>query len=184
IEEIEWRQKIKNLKRSLDEIKTETLTLRNLVEHYIFNERNIYKSDIKFYDEICNLYRTRADNTEHYLASTRVAYHNTHLQTIEDQYINFDKSVLYQRELELQQEISDMEDLPLPNEEEALENAIQQKQELLTVPQLTRSKSSLEHRVQERDECTEILESEFQKAKKIKVDLTTDYVNKIDKSLS
>ncbi|CAG8827483.1 8398_t:CDS:1, partial [Gigaspora rosea] len=87
-------------------------------------------------------------------------------------------------ELELQQEISDIEELPLPNEEKALENVIQQKQELLTVPQLIQSKSSLEHRIQERDECTEILESEFQKAKKIKVDLTTDYVNKIDKRLS
>ncbi|CAG8825981.1 11916_t:CDS:1, partial [Gigaspora rosea] len=76
--------------------------------------------------------------------------------------------------------ISDMEDLLLPNKEEALENAIQQKQELLTVLQVPRSKSSLEQRIQERDECTEILESEFQKAKKIKVDLTTDYVNKID----
>ncbi|CAG8772505.1 4114_t:CDS:2, partial [Gigaspora rosea] len=83
--------------------------------------------EIEWRQEIKNLKRT----------STRVAYHNTYLQTIEDQYINLDKSVLHQRELELQQEISDMEDLPLPNEEEAFENAIQQKQELLTVPQLT-----------------------------------------------
>ncbi|CAG8824278.1 9508_t:CDS:1, partial [Gigaspora rosea] len=42
---------------------------------------------------------------EHYLASTRVAYYNTHLQTIEDQYINLNRSVLRQRELKLQQEI-------------------------------------------------------------------------------
>ncbi|CAG8822811.1 20517_t:CDS:2, partial [Gigaspora rosea] len=92
IEEIEWRQEIKNLKRSLDEIKAENLILCNLVETYVFNERNIYRSDIKFYDEMCNLYRTRADNTEHHLASTRVAYHNIYLQTIEDQYINLDRS--------------------------------------------------------------------------------------------
>ncbi|CAG8788731.1 3264_t:CDS:1, partial [Gigaspora rosea] len=105
IEEIEWRQEIKNLNRNLNEIRAEILTLRNLVEHYIFNERNIYRNDIKFYDEICNLYKTRADNTEHYLASTRMAYYNTHLQTIEDQYINLDRSVLHQTELELQQEI-------------------------------------------------------------------------------
>ncbi|CAG8827550.1 11371_t:CDS:1, partial [Gigaspora rosea] len=152
IEEIEWRKEIKNLNRNLNETRAEILTLRNLVEHYIFNERNIYRNDIKFYDEIRNLYKTRADNTEHYLASTRVAYYNTYLQTIEDQYINLDRSVLHQRELELQQEISNIEELPLPNEEGALEAAIQQNQELLTVSQPIRSKSSLEQRIQEHDE--------------------------------
>ena len=162
-------------------MKVENLALWSMIEHQVFNTRNIIRNNIRFYDEIYNLYKTWSENIEHYLASTRIPYYNTYLQSIEDQYTNFDKSVLHQRDLELQQEISDIEELLLPNEQEALENAIQQNKELLSVP---RSKSSLEQRIQKQNKYTKIEELEFQKAKKLKVDLTTNHVNKIDKSLS
>ena len=79
IEEIEWRQEINNLKRSLDKMKAENLALRSMMEHHVFNTRSIMRNNIRFYDEIYNLYKTRSENIEHYLASTRIPYYNIYL---------------------------------------------------------------------------------------------------------
>ena len=76
-------------------MKAENLALRSMIEHHMFNTRNIMRNNIRFYNEIYNLYKTRSENIEHYLASTRIPYYNTYLQTLEEQYTNFDKSVLH-----------------------------------------------------------------------------------------